>query len=207
MPGNCDFLSNTHTKSCDQALVVQEYASLCCNLFRFWFPLMLQAALALADWCLCNCRFLQNRCVLELGSGVGLTGLCVSLYCKPSSYWFSDCHPAVLRLLQSNILLNVTGQNDHVPGEGHEENAFVEHTHSDDKNVTTSACEGDEDNELCDRCHVLLQTSCNNAEIGVLNLPWETVPTSSFVTQLSPEVVLAAGLSSALFGRLHPFGC
>ncbi|XP_021938061.1 protein-lysine N-methyltransferase EEF2KMT isoform X2 [Zootermopsis nevadensis] len=151
-----------------------------------------QAALALADWCLCNCKFLQNRHVLELGSGVGLTGLCVSLHCKPSTYWFSDCHPAVLCLLQSNILLNVTGQNAYVPGDSYEEHAAVRHTHSDDRNVTPSACEGHKQTELCDRRQVLLRTRCNNTETRVLNLPWETVPMSNIVTQISPEVVLAA---------------
>jgi hypothetical protein len=145
--------------------------------------------------------------VLELGSGVGLTGLCVSLHSKPSSYWFSDCHPAVLCLLQFNILLNVTGQNEHVLGDSHEENAVVRHTCSEDKNIIPSACESHKQTELCDRCQVLLRTRCNNAEIGVLNLPWETVPTSNVVTQLSPEVVLAAGLSVVLSTALHPLSC
>lgn len=154
---------------------------------------MLQAALSLADWCLCNCEFLRNRRILELGSGTGLTGLCVSLHCKPSSYWFSDCHPAVLSMLQSNILLNVMGQNNHVLGDSHEDNSVVAHTCSGDENVSLTY-DGHGRSELCDRSQILLWKMCNNAEIGVLNLPWEIIPTSDFVTWLSPEVILAAGL-------------
>ncbi|KAJ9601306.1 hypothetical protein L9F63_000528, partial [Diploptera punctata] len=67
-----------------------------------------QASLALADWCINNHEYFEKKRVLELGSGVGLTGLVVSLCCRPSSYWFSDCHPSVLHLLQSNIALNTT---------------------------------------------------------------------------------------------------
>ncbi|XP_069704956.1 protein-lysine N-methyltransferase EEF2KMT isoform X2 [Periplaneta americana] len=65
-----------------------------------------QAARALADWCLLHASSLRGCCVLELGSGTGLTGLAVSLCCEPRRYWFSDCHPAVLDLLQGNIRLN-----------------------------------------------------------------------------------------------------
>lgn len=165
-----------------------------CQVSSYSISVMLQAALALAEWCLCNCKFLHNRRVLELGSGVGLTGLCVSLHCKPSSYWFSDCHPAVLSMLQSNILLNVTGLNDQVPGDSDEQNAVMEHTNNK-TNVTSLSSDDHEQSEICNRYQILLRTRCNDAEIGVMNLPWEAVPVSSVVDQLSPEVVLAAGVS------------
>lgn len=147
----------------------------------------------LADWCLYNCEFLHNRRVLELGSGVGLTGLCVSLYCKPSSYWFSDCHPVVLHMLKSNILLNLIEQNAHVPVDSHEENALVGHTCSGEENVS-SACDSHKQSKLYDTYQVLLRTKYNNTETGVLNLPWEAVPVTDVVMWLSPEVILAAGL-------------
>jgi hypothetical protein len=86
-------------------------------------------------------------------------------------------------MLQSNILLNVTRQNNHILGDSHEDNSVLAHT-----------CDGHERSELYDRSQILLWKICNNAEIGVLNLPWEIIPTSDFVTWLSPEVILAAGL-------------
>lgn len=55
----------------------------------------------LAPALLCGCRT-----VLELGSGLGLTGITVCRYCRPSRYIFSDCHPGVLQRLRTNIKLN-----------------------------------------------------------------------------------------------------
>jgi hypothetical protein len=95
-------------------------------------------------------------------------------------------------MLQSNILLNVTNQNSLVPGDSHEDNTVVAHACSDE--IVSLVCGGHEQSELCDRSQVLLRTVHNNAEVGVLNLPWETIPTNDFVTRLSPDVILAAGL-------------
>lgn len=46
------------------------------------------------------------RTVLELGSGVGLTGIAICRSCGPSRYVFSDCHPGVLQRLRDNVRLN-----------------------------------------------------------------------------------------------------
>ncbi|MEM5709755.1 hypothetical protein, partial [Elizabethkingia meningoseptica] len=46
------------------------------------------------------------RTVLELGSGVGLTGITVCRSCSPSRFVFSDCHPSVLQKLRANVQLN-----------------------------------------------------------------------------------------------------
>ena len=51
----------------------------------------------------------QNRCVvdnknvLELGSGVGLTGIYILKTCSPSHLTFSDHHSVVLEVLKNNI--------------------------------------------------------------------------------------------------------
>ena len=44
--------------------------------------------------------------MLELGSGLGLTGLVISKMCQPNKYIFSDCHEQVLQKLAANIILN-----------------------------------------------------------------------------------------------------
>ena len=49
---------------------------------------------------------LAFRTVLELGSGVGLTGIALCRSCKPRKYVFSDCHPTVLQKLRMNVELN-----------------------------------------------------------------------------------------------------
>lgn len=51
------------------------------------------------------------RSVLELGSGVGLTGLSVCLQCAPKSFCFTDSHLEVLERLRENIHLNITSEN------------------------------------------------------------------------------------------------
>lgn len=50
--------------------------------------------------------FFCYRSVLELGSGLGLTGICMCKCCQLKSYTFTDCHPQVLFLLMKNIELN-----------------------------------------------------------------------------------------------------
>ncbi|KAJ8251024.1 hypothetical protein GJAV_G00216280 [Gymnothorax javanicus] len=64
------------------------------------------AALYLTEWALENPQVFKDRNVLELGSGVGLTGVAVCLSCAPGRYVFSDCHHSVLRLLRNNLRLN-----------------------------------------------------------------------------------------------------
>lgn len=44
--------------------------------------------------------------MLELGSGVGLTGITICRSCSPSRFFFSDCHPSVLQKLRANVQLN-----------------------------------------------------------------------------------------------------
>ncbi|KAM7371510.1 hypothetical protein PAMP_008743 [Pampus punctatissimus] len=65
-----------------------------------------EAALYLAEWALDHRQSFTGRTVLELGSGVGLTGVTVCRSCSPARYFFSDCHPRVLQKLRDNIQLN-----------------------------------------------------------------------------------------------------
>uniref|UniRef100_H3CRR6 Eukaryotic elongation factor 2 lysine methyltransferase n=2 Tax=Tetraodon nigroviridis TaxID=99883 RepID=H3CRR6_TETNG len=65
-----------------------------------------EAALYLAEWALDHQQTFTNRTVLELGSGVGLTGITICRSCRPSRYIFSDCHSGVLQRLRSNVKLN-----------------------------------------------------------------------------------------------------
>ena len=58
------------------------------------------------------------RAVLELGCGVGLTGLVVCRSCSPSSYVFSDFHPSVLQRLRANLELNGLGEGPPGGAEG-----------------------------------------------------------------------------------------
>lgn len=65
-----------------------------------------QASKFLAEWCLENRQVLSGKRVLELGSGVGLTGLVVCRACRPSRYTFTDGHRSVLRMVEENVATN-----------------------------------------------------------------------------------------------------
>ncbi|XP_040212926.1 protein-lysine N-methyltransferase EEF2KMT [Rana temporaria] len=74
------------------------------------------AALFLAEWAIENVDIFRNRTVLELGSGIGLTGLVICKSCFPKKYMFSDCHQKVLSKLRENIHLNgfvLTDEDDY----------------------------------------------------------------------------------------------
>ncbi|XP_039971615.1 protein-lysine N-methyltransferase EEF2KMT isoform X2 [Xiphias gladius] len=65
-----------------------------------------EAALYLAEWALDHQQAFSGRTVLELGSGVGLTGITICRSCSPDRFVFSDCHPSVLQKLRANVQLN-----------------------------------------------------------------------------------------------------
>ncbi|CAH0554386.1 unnamed protein product [Brassicogethes aeneus] len=66
-----------------------------------------QAAVAFSEWSLQNCNDFADQSVLELGSGIGLTGLTIVNHCGPKKFYFSDCHPSVLSTLCDNVTLNL----------------------------------------------------------------------------------------------------
>lgn len=80
--------------------IVTNFENLRINLF---FIHCKQAAFYLAEWCILNKQKILGKNILELGSGVGLTGLTVINFCEPSTYIFSDCHPLVLKTLEENV--------------------------------------------------------------------------------------------------------
>jgi predicted nicotinamide N-methyase len=71
-----------------------------------------QAALALSEWVLSNTACFHSKIILELGSGIGLTGLVISMLCTPQAVYLSDCHPSVLTTLCDNISFNINSDGD-----------------------------------------------------------------------------------------------
>ncbi|XP_045474419.1 protein-lysine N-methyltransferase EEF2KMT-like [Harmonia axyridis] len=64
-----------------------------------------QASQALADWAI-QTTSVKNKTILELGSGVGLTGLVISSSTPCNKYIFTDRNKEVLSLLKYNVKHN-----------------------------------------------------------------------------------------------------
>lgn len=71
-----------------------------------------EAAKYLSEWCIKNPVNFERQIVLELGSGIGLLGIVVLKFCNPLKYIFSDKSPEVLKLLSSNIQINIQNLNN-----------------------------------------------------------------------------------------------
>ncbi|NXV23936.1 EF2KT methyltransferase, partial [Cepphus grylle] len=125
------------------------------------------AALQLAQWAIENNSAFRDRTVLELGSGIGFTGIVICKTCHPKAYVFSDCHPAVLQQLAENIHLNgfilEPGKTHHIQTEpqGQEEEAMN------------------------------YQKTKLNPKLIVAELDWGSV-TEKQLLDLQPDVVIAA---------------
>lgn len=69
----------------------------------------------LADWVLSNEILFHNKKILELGSGVGFTGITIAKHCKINSILLTDCHEDVLSAICDNIAFNFP-QNNWIEG-------------------------------------------------------------------------------------------
>lgn len=65
-----------------------------------------QASKALCEFITNNQEDFRGKNILELGSGVGLTGIFIGKYCEPSILVLSDCHSSVIETLKQNVELN-----------------------------------------------------------------------------------------------------
>ncbi|NWI89142.1 EF2KT methyltransferase, partial [Pitta sordida] len=139
-----------------------------------------EAALHLSEWAMENPEVFTDRTVLELGSGIGFTGITICKTCQPSTFVFSDCHPCVLRQLRENIRLNGLTPE---PGAT--------------RGIQTQP-QGQQGGEK----------SCPNPRVMVAELDWGSV-TAQELLGLQPDVVIAADVVydpeviSALIGMLQ----
>ncbi|CAO1423355.1 unnamed protein product [Diamesa hyperborea] len=69
------------------------------------------ASLTLAEYLVKNKDLFNDKSILELGSGIGLTGIVLLKACKTPKIYLSDCHESVLEKLVENIDANLLGHN------------------------------------------------------------------------------------------------
>nr|AON96638.1 protein-lysine N-methyltransferase EEF2KMT [Bicyclus anynana] len=71
-----------------------------------------EAAFMLSDWALCNQDVFTNKSILELGSGVGFTGITIVKHCNVKSLVMTDFHDEVLETIHKNIHMNFSVSQD-----------------------------------------------------------------------------------------------
>lgn len=79
-------------------------------LIYFDLPIF-QASHFLGEWCSENTSYFSGKIVLELGSGLGMTGIAVIQNCHPASYTFTDVHDSVLKMLLENVNINLSNES------------------------------------------------------------------------------------------------
>nr|XP_014346319.1 PREDICTED: protein-lysine N-methyltransferase EEF2KMT isoform X2 [Latimeria chalumnae] len=122
-----------------------------------------EGALYLAEWAMENPTLFSNRSVLELGSGIGLTGLVLCKMCQPERYIFSDHHPNVIQQLRKNVLLN----------------GFCSDSDSGyESNTELRVCKTD-------------SATAQRPEVSIVGLDWTAV-TEEELSELQADVVIAA---------------
>lgn len=72
------------------------------------------ASFVLNDWITLNTDLFRDKRILELGCGIGLTGLITVFDCQPQSYVFTDYHEKVISRCQEHIDLNLKYASDKI---------------------------------------------------------------------------------------------
>ncbi|XP_067213351.1 protein-lysine N-methyltransferase EEF2KMT [Linepithema humile] len=124
-----------------------------------------QGGLVLSEWCAENTEQFYGKNVLELGCGVGQTGMNVISLCSPKQYVFSDYHPTVLDMLCENIKLNFLSS---------------EQRKSLDVRDTTS--------------RIKLQLKYQRSNVQVVELRWEDINEYMTKSLSEPDVIIAADI-------------
>jgi len=69
---------------------------------------MWEAGYLLSEFVIAHTVLFEHKRCLELGSGVGLSGLALSLFARPSSVVFTDYSDPVLDNIESNLLISTS---------------------------------------------------------------------------------------------------
>jgi protein-lysine N-methyltransferase EEF2KMT len=124
------------------------------------------AAIALSEFILNNKQLLEDKNILELGSGSGLLGLVAAKETNVKKCYVSDCHDEVLKLLKENLKINYPGRQEIDPSANKTEDDTVQ-------------------------CSLIDENEC---EIGVLKLPWEECEQRNLFEIIEPDILLAADI-------------
>ena len=131
------------------------------------------------------------RCILELGSGLGFTGIVISKICQPRRFTFSDCHEQVLQKLATNIVHNLV-KCVHVLDTCHRSNGqdnlikFEEAVDFKNVQVPTKSSFSDE----CSDCRLTSEKLFNLCCNELYEMYWKLTPSSNSDKITSPIQVM-----------------
>lgn len=131
--------------------------------------------MVLSEWCIENIPQFHKKTVLELGCGVGLTGMSIISVCSPNQYLFSDCHQTVLDMLCENVKLNF---------------------------LANKQCQSLDTRHKTSR--LKLQLKYEQTDIHIIELKWDDIDKYIIEGFSQPDIIIAADIlyESALFTSL-----
>lgn len=124
-----------------------------------------QGAVVMSQWGAENKGQFCGKNVLELGCGVGLTGMSVISVCSPKQYIFSDCHPTVLDMLCENVKLN-----------------FLSNEQRKLSNVSEAISK------------LQLELNYQQTNVQVIDLRWEDIDKYVLESSSQPDIIIAADI-------------
>jgi len=147
-----------------------------------------QAAQHLAEWIIENPKVFNGRSVVELGSGLGLTGITCCMLCHPQSYTFTDCHSDVLSLLAKNVQHNLGSYLESETNSATNTNC----KHQSEEEIHFDSVELDVDTSVWD-IDASQRYAClkQDQRVRLCHLDWECVK-SKLLQKLQSEIILAA---------------
>ncbi|KAK4302213.1 hypothetical protein Pmani_025710 [Petrolisthes manimaculis] len=124
-----------------------------------------KASHVLGPWCARESQLFHKKNILELGAGLGLTGITVVRTCHPASYTLTDLHETVLKTLRENVVLNLGNEN---------------HDRIHDVSTPSSVSEYEGKG-------IAVQIRYKDTDVQVMKLNWE-----EGICNMEPDVILGA---------------
>ncbi|KAK2711179.1 hypothetical protein QYM36_012380 [Artemia franciscana] len=152
------------------------------------------AAFNLYEWLAENSGFLEGKKVIELGSGIGFLGITIlKAGFHLAGYTFSDCHPTVLSLLETNFLLNHPQDKDLETERKESFHKFVSQDCNDDRRKEAGTVS--RSMNWCEREYFWQRNSKVNymsgeTDVKIVKIDWTNLLYHQFC-DLQPEVLIA----------------
>ncbi|XP_046856374.1 protein-lysine N-methyltransferase EEF2KMT-like isoform X2 [Xenia sp. Carnegie-2017] len=147
-----------------------------------------QAGIYMSNWLIENTSLIQGKSILELGCGVGLSGLTALHYCRPKSYTFTDCNPKVLAKIKENLQINGFSCSVDSGNEKERHSVFKER---DDTGDSFENSHGSHHRLLCCTCTPSDHVAPKQSHVSVCLLDWDQCNFEE-IEKFEQDIVLAS---------------